>query len=129
MVTTASAPVTASAADTARVQPASAARASASSLRSKARTSCPAFARFAAIPPPMFPSPMKAIFIVSLHKPSPFQGRGLGEGGRAFPSPTPARRYAPSLHILSPEGERRSEEHTSELQSLMRISYAVFCLK
>src|SRR3546814_5134360 len=29
------------------------------------------------------------------------------------------------LHLL-PE---RSEEHTSELQSLMRISYAVFCLK
>src|SRR3546814_4371306 len=29
-----------------------------------------------------------------------------------------------------PEGaELRSEEHTSELQSLMRISYAVFCLK
>src|SRR3546814_8763909 len=26
-------------------------------------------------------------------------------------------------------GMRRSEEHTSELQSLMRISYAVFCLK
>src|SRR3546814_5782325 len=26
-------------------------------------------------------------------------------------------------------GPRRSEEHTSELQSLMRISYAVFCLK
>src|SRR3546814_2182488 len=25
--------------------------------------------------------------------------------------------------------ERRSEEHTSELQSLVRISYAVFCLK
>src|SRR3546814_7840112 len=25
--------------------------------------------------------------------------------------------------------ERRSEEHTSELQSLMRISYAVYCLK
>src|SRR3546814_1583276 len=30
-----------------------------------------------------------------------------------------------SFHVLSP----RSEEHTSELQSLMRISYAVFCLK
>src|SRR3546814_8911936 len=30
--------------------------------------------------------------------------------------------YEPTL-------ERRSEEHTSELQSLMRISYAVFCLK
>src|SRR3546814_1635758 len=34
-------------------------------------------------------------------------GRGEGEGQRS----------------------RRSEEHTSELQSLMRISYAVFCLK
>src|SRR3546814_8941884 len=28
-----------------------------------------------------------------------------------------------------PAGVQRSEEHTSELQSLMRISYAVFCLK
>src|SRR3546814_1075764 len=31
----------------------------------------------------------------------------------------------PSPHLCC----RRSEEHTSELQSLMRISYAVFCLK
>src|SRR3546814_9015672 len=32
--------------------------------------------------------------------------------------------------LRSPEvQEGRSEEHTSELQSLMRISYAVFCLK
>src|SRR3546814_11631766 len=30
---------------------------------------------------------------------------------------------------LSSPGVKRSEEHTSELQSLMRISYAVFCLK
>src|SRR3546814_3525426 len=29
----------------------------------------------------------------------------------------------------SPRESHRSEEHTSELQSLMRISYAVFCLK
>src|SRR3546814_4440781 len=29
----------------------------------------------------------------------------------------------------TPTSKRRSEEHTSELQSLMRISYAVFCLK
>src|SRR3546814_4815182 len=29
----------------------------------------------------------------------------------------------------SPQTVERSEEHTSELQSLMRISYAVFCLK
>src|SRR3546814_1515424 len=34
------------------------------------------------------------------------------------------------LTILPPQNENyRSEEHTSELQSLMRISYAVFCLK
>src|SRR3546814_6273483 len=31
--------------------------------------------------------------------------------------------------ILGLLGIHRSEEHTSELQSLMRISYAVFCLK
>src|SRR3546814_6355600 len=31
--------------------------------------------------------------------------------------------------LLSQVRESRSEEHTSELQSLMRISYAVFCLK
>src|SRR3546814_11429919 len=33
------------------------------------------------------------------------------------------------LETLCPVGSIRSEEHTSELQSLMRISYAVFCLK
>src|SRR3546814_7071200 len=31
--------------------------------------------------------------------------------------------------VLVPGERERSEEHTSELQSLMRISYAVFCLK
>src|SRR3546814_3481773 len=35
------------------------------------------------------------------------------------------------MDVLAARGaaEERSEEHTSELQSLMRISYAVFCLK
>src|SRR3546814_8701909 len=35
------------------------------------------------------------------------------------------------VDVVAAEGGRqaRSEEHTSELQSLMRISYAVFCLK
>src|SRR3546814_9534269 len=38
----------------------------------------------------------------------------------------PTERYtAAAQAVLAP----RSEEHTSELQSLMRISYAVFCLK
>src|SRR3546814_7014865 len=35
----------------------------------------------------------------------------------------------PIARDLMGSGIRRSEEHTSELQSLMRISYAVFCLK
>src|SRR3546814_1657696 len=45
------------------------------------------------------------------------------------------QRGAQSITLASPdyvmfcETEKRSEEHTSELQSLMRISYAVFCLK
>src|SRR3546814_9132375 len=33
------------------------------------------------------------------------------------------------IRSIAALGVRRSEEHTSELQSLMRISYAVFCLK
>src|SRR3546814_4685354 len=38
--------------------------------------------------------------------------------------------YAKLVSGVIPNGiSRRSEEHTSELQSLMRISYAVFCLK
>src|SRR3546814_8938187 len=34
-----------------------------------------------------------------------------------------------SRRMPAPSARARSEEHTSELQSLMRISYAVFCLK
>src|SRR3546814_8062878 len=33
-----------------------------------------------------------------------------------------------NIRIIESMGRRRSEEHTSELQTLMRISYAVFCL-
>src|SRR3546814_8721995 len=33
------------------------------------------------------------------------------------------------IYVSATNVETRSEEHTSELQSLMRISYAVFCLK
>src|SRR3546814_14293087 len=50
---------------------------------------------------------------------------------RPSPAPTPSR----TAHegVLGSRDDRpppaRSEEHTSELQSLMRISYAVFCLK
>src|SRR3546814_8480102 len=64
------------------------------------------------------------------------QGLQLGElsqslGGPAFrgtlDGTIPAARYAGDR--LDFDGGLRSEEHTSELQSLMRISYDVFCLK
>src|SRR3546814_2077042 len=58
------------------------------------------------------------------------------------PRSTRLREYPPSekrICLTAPDSARypwdhsrqqnRSEEHTSELQSLMRISYAVFCLK
>src|SRR3546814_5841139 len=37
--------------------------------------------------------------------------------------------HACEICVLDEADRMRSEEHTSELQSLMRISYAVFCLK
>src|SRR3546814_8877029 len=55
-------------------------------------------------------------------------GREIDRDNVALDRPCPffkaARHLGPSKRP-----ERRSEEHTSELQSLMRISYAVFCLQ
>src|SRR3546814_10474145 len=54
----------------------------------------------------------------------------ISQHGRALPPPhRPGP--GPNLRFAAPQhnAARRSEEHTSELQSLMRISYAVFCLK
>src|SRR3546814_2539780 len=56
-------------------------------------------------------------------------GRAVAFDPRAL-----ARQPAAHFHPHGPSarsrgGTKRSEEHTSELQSLMRISYAVFCLK
>src|SRR3546814_9137391 len=51
---------------------------------------------------------------------------GLGDQGLRFGlRPCGGARHAEN----DSDGRQRSEEHTSELQSLMRISYAVFCLK
>src|SRR3546814_2356243 len=75
--------------------------------------------------------------------------RSAGTGARSAPFSGAADSFSPSnmprlgaAFSRSPAGvdsgagrcgagerEKRSEEHTSELQSLMRISYAVFCLK
>src|SRR3546814_36919 len=56
-----------------------------------------------------------------------FVGRLFFEGAGAGDGPTASAVVADLIDIA--RGEFRSEEHTSELQSLMRISYAVFCLK
>src|SRR3546814_4575493 len=65
----------------------------------------------------------------------------LAAGGRDNGKPGLRPHYHPNYYgafVLDPDGHNievvchlpgRSEEHTSELQSLMRTSYAVFCLK
>src|SRR3546814_2917030 len=65
---------------------------------------------------------------------APPDGRTVRPGPEQPPRPTPRCRRLPSRaggpQLRARRGDRlRSEEHTSELQSLMRISYAVFCLK
>src|SRR3546814_2788734 len=57
--------------------------------------------------------------------PSAMPARRIPNGDRNFSA---NREFLPSRRIFRAE-IIRSEEHTSELQSLMRISYAVFCLK
>src|SRR3546814_10579700 len=48
---------------------------------------------------------------------------------RGAPRPRSLRRHHGQRPTTDVRRRPRSEEHTSELQSLMRISYAVFCLK
>src|SRR3546814_5427207 len=48
---------------------------------------------------------------------------------RSVASPAKAANCRPMARAAPPRKPLRSEEHTSELQSLMRHSYAVFCLK
>src|SRR3546814_3817630 len=50
-------------------------------------------------------------------------------GGPAVDGTGEGLEFRPLLVELRKFDDLRSEEHTSELQSLMRISYAVFCLK
>src|SRR3546814_4730784 len=56
-----------------------------------------------------------------------FGGDGKGESGRSMGHWKPPDEA--QVRLGASKGPKRSEEHTSELQSLMRISYAVFCLK
>src|SRR3546814_6277164 len=54
---------------------------------------------------------------------------GIGQDFAAFRTTTTSHRVFLYNSIPARGALGRSEEHTSELQSLMRISYAVFCLK
>src|SRR3546814_6452907 len=63
----------------------------------------------------------------ALMAPSIAKGR---EPATAIQAPAPEVQAAAEMQAMHPAVRQvRSEEHTSELQSLMRISYAVFCLK
>src|SRR3546814_4089164 len=61
-------------------------------------------------------------------KGNPLQIVIFGPGSRQFAA-IEARQTARAVKRMADNDGKRSEEHTSELQSLMRISYAVFCLK
>src|SRR3546814_5579180 len=69
---------------------------------------------------------------VGFINPAACTGCWVGEADPAYGLRVPG---AGSVELTQPTGPRpgspliRSEEHTSELQSLMRISYAVYCLK
>src|SRR3546814_5520326 len=57
------------------------------------------------------------------------QRQGLWSAGRRIPDLRAGSSADYRAEASNAGSKRRSEEHTSELQSLMRISYAVFCLK
>src|SRR3546814_7149016 len=67
---------------------------------------------------------------LSLHDALPILGERAGAASEITPElrALAVSRYTPKT-MVNPPADLRSEEHTSELQSLMRISYAVFCLK
>src|SRR3546814_5536166 len=67
----------------------------------------------------LFRSLEEALAVAGQHLAGELAGRQALESGRRIAEPVADRQQL----------EARSEEHTSELQSLMRISYAVFCLK
>src|SRR3546814_9960646 len=91
---------------------------------------------------PSSASPLRAGALVTLY---PLDGDTASAGGaslRMMPEPAvqkiERKDYNGANALLAPlsrmpclrqGAQDRSEEHTSELQSLMRISYAVFCLK
>src|SRR3546814_10515234 len=78
--------------------------------------------RYAATAPQRRPLPQAEPHSHAPPRPASDRDR-TGPSRHVHPAPEPIRACSRTV----PPG--RSEEHTSELQSLMRISYAVFCLK
>src|SRR3546814_2109207 len=80
-------------------------------------------------------SALRAILTAVQSQGSPMPMAGpVGIGGFPFVHVASVVSEWPAVDVALPEAtaahrSERSEEHTSELQSLMRISYAVFCLK
>src|SRR3546814_9373588 len=62
-------------------------------------------------------------------EPSGSPGDHAGDGAPGAAARKERKRGDPAARRAGPTPGARSEEQTSELQSLMRISYAVFCLK
>src|SRR3546814_9665854 len=75
-----------------------------------------------AVAPSMISTPLLRSFI-------PEELVKLNEDATLTPFLGEPEDIAAIVAFLASDDARRSEEHTSELQSLMRISYAVFCLK
>src|SRR3546814_9760448 len=69
--------------------------------------------------------PLPADFVAQAHEIQATRKKAIG----ADPAPREDRQRDPRRPRATHKATPRSEEHTSELKSLMRISYAVFCLK
>src|SRR5216117_4272936 len=77
---------------------------------------------------PRYPPTLFFFFLMIRRPPRSTQGRTLFPYTTLFRSPLRHEGWV-SAASFSPDGQRRSEEHTSELQSPFLSSYAVFCLK
>src|SRR3546814_7919303 len=78
--------------------------------------------------------PLKTTIGVGLRTTNSAPTNSCSGAGKSARSPISISTWATMLNLQDrfgrpSNGSSRSEEHTSELQSLMRISYAVFCLK
>src|SRR3546814_1151096 len=75
--------------------------------------------------------PRHLLSFVKFSRACPWNGRPQhprAPSATGQPPSSRARAVSQCVKTMTRETQPRSEEHTSELQSLMRISYAVFCL-